>query len=161
MRTANQRLQPSGEPLHFLTSADVVGLVSRKGSLYLLWWYGACRKLAIEVVGEENSRIRQGRTYRVYSQAEILRRRREAGYLWCYRNRAAVELVKMTDEAAIPSAQMPPAASNEDAALAEIRMWMGDDAAAAQELISLCRSADPNVSAGEILYFLKIDVASM
>jgi hypothetical protein len=49
------------------------------------------RKLATEVVGEENSRLRQGRTYRVYSPAEILRRRREAGYLWCFRDRAAVE----------------------------------------------------------------------
>ena len=38
------------------------------------------RKLAIEVVGEENSRIRQCRTYRVFSQADILRRRRSR--LW-------------------------------------------------------------------------------
>src|SRR5438045_8317031 len=43
-------------------------------------------KLALEVVGQENSRLRQGKTYRVYGIAEILRRRREAGYLWYLRD---------------------------------------------------------------------------
>ena len=102
------------------------------------------RKLAIEVVGEENSRIRQGRTYRVYSQADTLRRRREAGYLWCFRDRAAVELVKMIDEPVN----------------AEIRMWM-DGRAAAEKLIWRCQSADANASEEEIRYFLKISVAAL
>jgi hypothetical protein len=119
------------------------------------------RKLAIEVVGAENSGARRGKTYHVYGAAEILRRRREAGYRWRFRDRSAVELVKMTEEAASPSAEMPSAASDEDAALAEIRMWMGDDAAATQELIAHCRWADRNASAVEILHFMKIDVAAL
>lgn len=54
------------------------------------------RKLAIEVLLEEDSGRRQGKTYRIYGMAEVLRRRREAGYSWTFRNRSAVELVKMT-----------------------------------------------------------------
>jgi hypothetical protein len=53
-------------------------------------------QLAIEVLREENSGLRQGKTYRVYGMDEILRRRREAGYVWTFRNRSAVRLVKMT-----------------------------------------------------------------
>jgi hypothetical protein len=37
------------------------------------------QKLAIEVIAEEDTRKRQGRTYRVYSFRRILERRREAG----------------------------------------------------------------------------------
>src|SRR4051812_8329056 len=55
-------------------------------------------KLAIEVVASENSRLRLGKTYRVYSATQILRRRREAGYQSSLRDRSAVRLVKITDE---------------------------------------------------------------
>jgi hypothetical protein len=120
------------------------------------------RKLAIEVVGAENSGARQGKSYRVYGAPEILRRRREAGYIWRFRDRSAVELVKMTEEAASPSAEMPPAATDGEVspALAEIRMWM-DGKAAAEKLIWRCQSADPNATEEEIRHFLKISVAAL
>ena len=54
------------------------------------------QKFAIEVLRAEDSGIRQGKMYRVYSMTEILRRRRDAGYTWVLRNRSAVELIKMT-----------------------------------------------------------------
>jgi hypothetical protein len=50
----------------------------------------------LEVLRPENSGIRQGKTYRIYAPAEVLRRRSEAGYLWVLRNRSAVELVKVS-----------------------------------------------------------------
>jgi hypothetical protein len=120
------------------------------------------RKLAIEVVGTENSGARRGKTYRVYGAAEILRRRREAGYLWRFRDRSAVELVKMIDEAASPSAEMPPAATEGEVspALAEIRMWM-DGKAAAEKLIWRCQSADANANEEEIRHFLRKGVTAL
>jgi hypothetical protein len=71
------------------------------------------QKLAIEVVGVENSALRQGKTWRVYGAAEILRRRREAGYLWTVRDRSTVRLVQMTTLETSLSAddQSPPAAA--------------------------------------------------
>jgi hypothetical protein len=130
---------------------------------------GLQRKWAIEVLRPENSSIRQGKAYRVYGTAEVLRRRAEAGYLWSWRNRSAVELVKMTavdDQptvASFLSQQRPPA--NEVASsppvsttFARIRMFLDDDAAA-KELIVRCREADAQATEEEILYFLKVRVA--
>lgn len=54
------------------------------------------QKFAIQILRAEDSGIRQGKTYRVYSMTEILRRRREAGYTWVLRNRSAVELIKVS-----------------------------------------------------------------
>jgi hypothetical protein len=54
------------------------------------------QKLAIEMIRPEVSGLRQGKTYRVYGMGEILRRRREAGYTWAFRNRSGVDLVKMS-----------------------------------------------------------------
>ena len=44
-------------------------------------------KLAIEVIGAENSNERTGRTYRVYSFTAILERRRKAGMEWVEKGR--------------------------------------------------------------------------
>jgi hypothetical protein len=49
-------------------------------------------KLAIEVIGSENSATRQGKTYRVYSPGSIMERRRKAGLEWVRRTRG-VELL--------------------------------------------------------------------
>src|ERR1044072_9198774 len=51
--------------------------------------------------GHRNSKPReqrppQGKTYRLCSPAEILRRRSEAGYLWRFRNHLAVALGQMS-----------------------------------------------------------------
>jgi hypothetical protein len=51
------------------------------------------KKLAIEVTGSENSATREGKTYRVYSRAAILERRKKAGLEWVRRSRG-VELLR-------------------------------------------------------------------
>ena len=66
------------------------------------------RKLAIQIIRAEDSGIRQGKTYRVYSMTEILRRRREVGYTWVLRNRSAVELVKMSTVDTLPTVDKLP-----------------------------------------------------
>jgi len=50
------------------------------------------KKLAIEVIGNENSATREGKCYRVYARAAILERRRLAGLEWVRRTRG-VELL--------------------------------------------------------------------
>ena len=50
------------------------------------------KKLAIEVIGSENSATQQGKTYRVYSATAIIERRRQAGLVWVRRTRG-VELM--------------------------------------------------------------------
>jgi len=52
------------------------------------------RKLAIEVTGSENSATQEGKSYRVYSRAAILERRRSAGLEWVRRTRG-VELLSL------------------------------------------------------------------
>jgi hypothetical protein len=133
------------------------------------------RKLAIEVLQPENCGIRQGKTYRVYGTAEVLRRRMEAGYLWSLSNRSAVELVKMTSlnppaTAASLATEQPPRSADSanevtlpaplPTTLAKIRTFLNGDAAA-QELIARCRSADPQATDEEILYFLELRVAQL
>jgi len=51
------------------------------------------KKLAIEVTGSENSATRQGKSYRIYSRAAILDRRKKAGLEWVRRSRG-VELLR-------------------------------------------------------------------
>ncbi len=50
------------------------------------------KKLAIDVIGSEDSATRQGKCYRVYSPPSILDRRRRAGLEWVRRTRG-VELL--------------------------------------------------------------------
>lgn len=50
-------------------------------------------KLAVEEIAEYNCERSVGRTYRVFSEAEILRRRREAGLVWFMRRTLAVVFV--------------------------------------------------------------------
>ena len=131
--------------------------------------------LALEVLRGENSALRQGKTYRVYGMDEILRRRREAGYVWTFRNRPAVRLVKMTaidKPAAVASSSTDPmdkqpagmeneAASSCGAPLAKIRMILGEDEDATQKLISTCRAADARATEEEILHFLERRMAAL
>jgi hypothetical protein len=51
------------------------------------------KKLAIDVIGSENSATREGKSYRVYSSSAVLERRKEAGFEWVRRSRR-VELLK-------------------------------------------------------------------
>jgi hypothetical protein len=55
-------------------------------------------KLALEKVQAHNSDQRIGATYRVYSYAAIIRRRREAGLEWITRNRGGVTFVQPAGE---------------------------------------------------------------
>ncbi|MBV8732769.1 MAG: hypothetical protein JO336_23405 [Acidobacteriia bacterium] len=50
-------------------------------------------KLALEEIAEYNCERSVGRTYRVFSEAEVLRRRREAGLVWFMRRTLAVVFV--------------------------------------------------------------------
>jgi hypothetical protein len=50
------------------------------------------KKLAIEVIGSENSATQEGKTYLVYSRPTILERRKGAGLIWVRRTRG-VELL--------------------------------------------------------------------
>lgn len=54
------------------------------------------KKLAIEVIGSENSATREGKSYRVYSRSAVLNRRQEAGFEWVRRSRG-VELLKKAE----------------------------------------------------------------
>jgi hypothetical protein len=69
--------------------AKITGLswVSVKANLRSLQ-----RKLAIDVVANENSATQEGKAYRVYSRRVILERRRRAGLEWVRRTRG-VELL--------------------------------------------------------------------
>ncbi len=51
------------------------------------------KKLAIETTGSENSATREGKSYRIYSPAAILERRKGAGLEWVRRTRG-VELLR-------------------------------------------------------------------
>jgi hypothetical protein len=50
------------------------------------------KKLAIEVIGSENSATQEGKRYRIYAAATILQRRKRAGLVWVRRTRG-VELL--------------------------------------------------------------------
>lgn len=50
-------------------------------------------KLAVEEIAEYNCELSVGRTYRIFNEAEILRRRREAGLHWFMRRTLAVVFV--------------------------------------------------------------------
>jgi hypothetical protein len=49
---------------------------------------GLIKKLAIEVIAAEDIHNRKGRTYRVFSYASILKRRKAAGFEWVSRDKA-------------------------------------------------------------------------
>ena len=51
------------------------------------------KKLAIEVIGSENSATREGKCYRVYSRSAIMARRESYGLVWVRRSRG-VELFR-------------------------------------------------------------------
>ena len=72
---------------HRLARVTRLSWVSVKANLQSLE-----RKLAIEVIGSENSATREGKHYIVYARPAILERRRRAGLLW-YRRTRGVELL--------------------------------------------------------------------
>ena len=55
------------------------------------------KKLAIEVIATENSASREGKTYKIYSNAVILERRRNAGLEWVRKTRG-VKLISTPAE---------------------------------------------------------------
>jgi hypothetical protein len=72
---------------HRLAQMTRLSWVSVKANLQSLE-----KKLAIEVIGSENSATREGKHYLVYARPAILERRKRAGLLWCRRTRG-VELL--------------------------------------------------------------------
>lgn len=58
-------------------------------------------KLTIEILESEISADRIGKTYRVWEAGEVLGRRSAAGLKWVYRNRTAVELVRLATVASL------------------------------------------------------------
>jgi hypothetical protein len=74
----------------FGVMASLVGLSESNARINLR---SLLAKLAVEEIGEYNCERSQGRTYRIFNEAEILRRRREAGLRWYMRRTLAVVFV--------------------------------------------------------------------
>ena len=74
----------------FGAMANLVGLSESNARINLR---SLLNKLAIEEIAEYNCERSQGRTYRIFNEAEILRRRREAGLRWYMRRTLAVVFV--------------------------------------------------------------------
>jgi hypothetical protein len=73
---------------HKLAQMTRLSWVSVKANLRTLE-----KKLAIEITGSENSATREGKSYRIYSPASVLERRKRAGLEWVRRTRG-VELLR-------------------------------------------------------------------
>jgi hypothetical protein len=73
--------------------ANLVGLSESNARINLR---SLLAKLAVEEIGEYNCELSQGRTYRIFNETEILRRRREAGLRWYMRRTLAVVFVDPT-----------------------------------------------------------------
>jgi hypothetical protein len=166
--------RPAGRPLpgrhHRLRQTGRLSRLSPKRNLLRL--IASLRdKLALEIIAEGNSRTRQGKTYRIYSPAEILGRRSQAGYHWFFRNRLAVRLVKLADHPAAASsfpATPPSAGSENEAAPApppatrdKIQALLGDDEQTTRKLIEYCEDLDAATTPAEILHFLEQAVAAL
>jgi hypothetical protein len=74
----------------FGAMANLVGLSESNARINLR---SLLAKLAVEEIGEYNCERSQGRTYRIFNETEILRRRREAGLRWYMRRTLAVVFV--------------------------------------------------------------------
>jgi hypothetical protein len=74
----------------FGAMAKLVGLSESNARINLR---SLIAKLAVEEIAQYNCERSVGRTYRVFSEAEILRRRREAGLVWFMRRTLAVVFV--------------------------------------------------------------------
>ena len=74
----------------FGAMAKLVGLSESNARINLR---SLIAKLAVEEIAEYNCERSVGRTYRVFNEAEILRRRREAGLVWYMRRTLAVVFV--------------------------------------------------------------------
>ena len=77
----------------FGAMANLVGLSESNARINLR---SLLAKLAVDEIGEYNCERSQGRTYRIFNEAEILRRRREAGLRWYMRRTLAVVFVDPT-----------------------------------------------------------------
>jgi hypothetical protein len=120
-------------------------------------------KQVIEVVEAENSAARTGKTYRIYSTAEVLKRQRAQDLVNAVKNGRAIEFVwVLTDSqaaTAIPSevlsttegVSVTPSVSLVEKALAT---YGPADRAAAEALISAALRIRPDVSDSEIIHFV-------
>lgn len=77
----------------FGVMANLVGLSESNARINLR---SLLAKLAIDEIAEYNCERSQGRTYRIFHETEILRRRREAGLRWYMRRTLAVVFVDPT-----------------------------------------------------------------
>ncbi len=138
---------------------------------------GLVEKLAIEVVGAENTPTFTGRTYRIHPYATILARRKAAGLEWVSRDRSRRFVQK--DGSPLTSSNLPESYPTPGAGVATttpLGSLLGSiekvpstttgvdlivqalaekagvaDAGAANRLISECRSACPSATTSEIV----------
>jgi hypothetical protein len=117
-------------------------------------------KRIVEILAGENSSARIGRTYRIFSPAEILRRQRASGLQHIVKKGRAVEFVWPSGHPA-PTMPVTPTmgvlsvetwSSAVDAALREFAL--DPDTATVRALVSACRQASPDITVDEIVYFI-------
>ena len=114
-------------------------------------------KRILEVMAGENSSARIGRTYRIFSASEILRRQRAAGLQHIVKKGRAVEFVWPSGEPA-PTMPLKPSVGVEtwsaavDAALREF--GTDPDSGAVRVLVAACRKAGADVTTDEIVYLI-------
>jgi hypothetical protein len=92
-------------------------------------------------VQSEDSGIRQGKTYRIYSMTEILRRRRAAGYTGFCETAPPVELIKMPTIDKLTTVDKLPTV--------------------ARRIISRCQGADHTATVEEIAYFAELKIQQL
>jgi hypothetical protein len=94
-----ERLWEIGKPYDEISRAVTIGfgamasLVGLSESNARINLRSLLAKLAVEEIGQYNCERSQGRTYRIFNETEILRRRREAGLQWYMRRTLAVVFV--------------------------------------------------------------------
>jgi hypothetical protein len=127
---------------------------------------GALRdKLAIEVVRQPDYRLAIPTRYRIFDEADILRRRREAGLVWVIRTRAVrfvdLEAVKRllmgdTPVGESPMGHLPSASDIFPASLAEnLKKWLPVDDNAVQQIWRACRRGAPDCTEEEVHWFCR------
>ena len=123
-------------------------------------------KRIIEVVAMENSSERVGRTYRIFSGPEILRRQRAAGLQHIVKKGRAVEFVWPSGHQA-PSMPFPtPCSTTVGVSLSPTDPWssavdgalrefgVDPDAALVRALVANCRQNSTDATIDEIVYFI-------
>lgn len=124
------------------------------------------RKLALEVAGSYSSPDQIGTTYRVYSYAAILERRRAAGLEWVVRSRGVefvdpatgVELTPGDDQTPVVSTTpVVTGGDDSDAILRAVRQHCPHaDHGIISDLVSSCRRRVPDAADEEIIHFIHL-----